>query len=430
MERLSDGAGKVVTTLHPGQMAVMNSDARFVAMCAGTQSGKTSLGPLWMEREIRRRGPGDYLCVTATFPLLMRKMLPEFVRYFEGTMNLGWYSKGDRCFYFRDTDTRIMFGSAMHPESLESATAKAAWLDECGQQQFRLESWEAIQRRVAIYRGRVLMTSTPYNLGWWKTEVYDKAKMGDADFCVIQFASTMNPSFPSEELERVKGSGIPAWKYRMFYLGEFDNPPGLIYSTYVDAYKEFGGHLVRQFPISPDWPRFVGIDFGGSNCAKIYVAQDPITNVFYIYHETLTGHRTAKQHVEDILDTLGGAPLFGVWGGAKSEESWRLEFAQAGLPINDPDTYDLEVGIDRAVGMFTNNRVLVFDSCRGFRDELGTYSRPVAPDGTVLDGIVDKHVYHRLDAWRYVGSGLSGYGLALPILAMGSTKGWQPRALR
>jgi len=411
-------------------MAVMNAENRFVAMIAGTQGGKTSLGPLWMEREIRRRGPGDYLAVTSTFPLLMRKMLPEFLRYFQGTMGLGYYSKGDRCFYFHEDDTRVMFGSAMHPESLESATAKAAWLDEAGQTQFRLESWEAIQRRVALYQGRVLMTSTPYNLGWLKTEVHDKAKEGDPDFCVVQFASTMNPSFPAEELERVKRSGIPAWKLNMFYLGQFDQPAGLIFNTFNDSFESSGGHLVRDFPLATYWPRFVGIDFGGSNTAIMYVAQDPTTNTLYVYDEVLVGHRTARQHVDAILDKLQGTPLSGVWGGSKSEQSWRDEFAQAGLHIGDPDTYDLEVGLDRAVGLFTNNRVRVFESCRGFRSELGTYSRQVTQDGTVLDTIQDKHTYHRIDAFRYMAGGISGWGMAAPLLAFTGAKGWQPRMLR
>ena len=51
-------------------------------MLAGTQSGKTSMAPIWLNREIVRKGPGDYLAVTATYPLLKLKLLPEFVRFF------------------------------------------------------------------------------------------------------------------------------------------------------------------------------------------------------------------------------------------------------------------------------------------------------------------------------------------------------------
>ena len=55
---------------HRGQWRVWQSRARYVAMIAGFQSGKTSFGPHWLHREILNQGPGDYLAVTATFPLL------------------------------------------------------------------------------------------------------------------------------------------------------------------------------------------------------------------------------------------------------------------------------------------------------------------------------------------------------------------------
>ncbi len=57
--------------LHPGQARVWNSEARFVFMIAGTQGGKTSFGPWWLDREIRRLGGDDYLVVTSTYKLFM-----------------------------------------------------------------------------------------------------------------------------------------------------------------------------------------------------------------------------------------------------------------------------------------------------------------------------------------------------------------------
>lgn len=427
VEPRPDGTGRIRTALHKGQWAVMKSEARNVAMIAGTQGGKTSLGPLWLEREIRRMGPGDYLAVTATFPLLKRKMLPEFLRYFRDALGLGYWSTGDKTFNFNDGQTRVMFGSATNPESLESATAKAAWLDEVGQYQFRLESWEAIQRRLSLFMGRALMTTTPYNRGWLKTEIYDRARDADEDYEVIQFASTMNPRFPRAEMDRIRRT-LPPWKVRMFYEGLFDQPPGLIYSTFIDTYRENGGHLVRpdQVPIHPNWPRFVGLDFGGSNTGKIFIAFDPVQQVYYAYDEDLSGGMTAAQHTDSILAKTRGAAINGVWGGARSEGAWRLEFAAAGLIIQEPDVWDVEVGIDRGVGLFTSRRLFVYDTMRGFRDELGTYSRPVAPDGTVLPGIVDKNRYHRLDAFRAVALGIGGPPAPIPLLALGSARGWQP----
>ena len=69
--------GELRVNLHAGQTAAWQSKARFVAMQASTQGGKTVFGPVWLHREMDEQGPGDYLAVTATFPLLRLKMLPE-----------------------------------------------------------------------------------------------------------------------------------------------------------------------------------------------------------------------------------------------------------------------------------------------------------------------------------------------------------------
>ena len=124
----------------------------------------------------------------------------------------------------------MVFGSAVNPESLESATAKAAWIDECGQDDFRLESWEAIQRRLSLHEGRVFGGTTPYNLGWLKQIVYDRWRAGEADFDVIQFRSIDNPAFPISEYERAKRT-LPTWKFRTVYDGQFDRPAGLMTPT-------------------------------------------------------------------------------------------------------------------------------------------------------------------------------------------------------
>jgi hypothetical protein len=72
-----------------------------------------------------------------------------------------------------DDPPRVLFGHAGDPDSLESATVKAAWLDECGQKGFRLGSYEAILGRLSIHRGRLLLTSRPYDLGWMKQLLHD-----------------------------------------------------------------------------------------------------------------------------------------------------------------------------------------------------------------------------------------------------------------
>ena len=397
--------GRLIVSPHAGQARAWRSTRRFIWMLAGTQGGKTSFGPLWLHREIQRRGPGDYLGITATFPLLKLKMLPEFLRLFQHTLHLGQWKAADRVFEFHGGETRVIFGSAINPESLESATAKAAWLDEAGMDDFRLESWEAIQRRLSLHQGRALGGTTLYNLGWLKQQVYDPWRGGDTTHDVIQFESTVNPLFPRAEYERAKAA-LPTWKFNLFYRGQFDRPAGLIYSDFTDAYRHEGGHKVAPFDIPPEWPRYTGVDFGAVNTARIHLALDPAANVYYLYGESHEGGKTTAQHAAEALSALEGTNAVSWWGGAKSETQQRMDWGAAGVPLQAPMVPDVEAGIDRVISLFKTMRLYVFDSCRGVLDELGTYSREVDEMGQPTEKIKDKERYHRLDALRYASQGL------------------------
>lgn len=410
-------------SLHPGQWRAWQSEKRFIFMLAGTQSGKTSYGPLWLYREIQRRGPGDYLAVTSTFPLLKLKMLPEFRRFFEVTLGCGTWRHGDRTFVFSaegaartfspehlarmpDTPTRVIFGSATNPDALESATAKGAWLDEVGQDTFRLESWEAILRRLSLNQGRVLGGTTLYNLGWLKQVIYDPWRAGERpDTEVIQFNSVLNPMFPLEEYERAKAT-LPDWKFRLFYNGEFARPAGLIYHDFNDEYRERGGHKTRPFDLPPEWPRVVGVDFGATNTARLCIAHDPAANVSYVYDELLAGDKTTAEHAAALKRDLAGVNLRTVHGGSKSETQQRMDWQAAGVMMLEPEVSDVEAGIDRVIALFKTSRLYVFDTCRGLLDELGTYSRDVDELNQPLEKIKNKERYHRLDALRYAAQGL------------------------
>ena len=345
------GDGKLHLSLHDGQARVWDSERRFVFMIAGTQGGKTSFGPFWLWREIQRRGPGDYLAVTATFPLLKLKMLPEFLRLFHDLLHLGTYYASDRLFLFNDGQTRVIFGSASNSDSLESATAKAAWLDECGQVEFRLDSWQAVQRRLAMYEGRVLGTTTPYNMGWLKGEIYDRWRDGDQDYDVIQFSSVENPAFPVAEFERAERT-LPGWKFDLFFKGLLVRPAGLIYEDFINEYREQGGHEVHPFELTASWPRYTGIDFGAVNTALVWLAHDPEADVYYLYDETLSGGKTTRDHAAEALAKVHGINHVAWYGGSKSENQQRWDWSAEGVPIQEPTIGDEESGVGRGIRLF------------------------------------------------------------------------------
>jgi hypothetical protein len=293
--------GKLRLCLHPGQSRAWKSDKRFVFIIAGTQSGKTSFGSVWLYREIQRLGAGDYLAVTSSYDLFKLKLLPEMRRLFCRLLRWGTYQSSDRVIESHDHSTRIILRSANAPGGLESATAKAAWVDECGQDDFTLQAWEAVQRRLSINQGRVLGTTTPYNLGWLKSQVFDRWKGGHPDYDVIQFASIQNPSFPRAEYERAR-SVLPNWKFEMFYNGNFSRPAGLIYGDFNDSYQEAGGHLVKAFSIPKEWVRFVGVDFGLANTALVWIARQPGGD-YYAYREQLDADRSGVEMARAAIES-------------------------------------------------------------------------------------------------------------------------------
>lgn len=398
--------------LHPGQRRAFAATARFILLLAGSQSGKTFFGPHWLLREIKTRGPGHYLIACPSYALLSKKALPEFLRLFKTDLRLGDYAGGEKHeFTFSPAglrhlfgtesadETKVFFGHAADPDSLESATYKAAWLDEAGQSRFKLGSWEAILRRLSIHQGRVLITTTPYNLGWLKQQVHDRAKAGDPDFALIQFDSIENPYFPLAEYERARRS-LPSWKFNMFYRGMFERPAGAIFDCFDESV-----HVVPRFAIPDEWRRFIGLDFGGLNTAACFWAKNPDADEYFMYREYWPQvNRIAADHVRAIRAGEPARMPFCV-GGAKSEGHWRDQFRADGLLVREPAITgpdSVEVGIQRLYAMFKTRRLFIFDDCVRTRDQITSYSRVTDDLGNVGEAIEEKETWHLIDAMRYL----------------------------
>jgi hypothetical protein len=382
-------------------------------MLAGTQGGKTSFGPWWLWERIKEGGAGDYLAVTASFDLFKLKMLPEMRTVFERILGVGRWWAGDKVIELRDMETghfwaktstepmwgRIILRSAQAEGGLESATAKAAWLDECGQNKFRLGQWEAVLRRLSLHQGRVLGTTTLYNRGWIKTQVYDRWKEGDPNFEIVQFASYINPAFPKEEYERAKRT-MPVWKLRMFYRGEFDKPAGLIYDCFDEDL-----HVIEPFRIPHNWPRVVGIDPIGAVTAAVFLAWDEASQRLHWYDEYYGPYgSTTAEHAAKVVSKVqitGGGPVVAYVGGAKAERQARLDWQAAGVPVVEPPISDVESGIDRLYGLLKDYQLVIHRNCKHSLAEFGSYSRVLDDNDQPTDKIEDKSDYHCLDAGRY-----------------------------
>lgn len=434
--RIIDGALDI--SAHEGQLRVFASKARKIAVIAGHQSGKTVTGPLWLWFEIKKRGPGEYGVVCPTFSLMDKKTLPEFKKLFgkEG-LNLGTYVDSKKEFRFsrrglkkafgtykysngKEMSVLVRFGYAENPDSLESMTLKGLWCDESGQDQFKLGSFQALNRRCARWEARQLHTTTPYNLGALKTQLYDRAAAGDQTVEVINFTSLMNPYYPEAEYWYNKKI-LPKWKFDLFYNGIFRAPAGAIYENYDDTIET--GHRCKRFAIPSNWLRLWGIDFGNVNTACVKIAvnphwkevpdkpdgtpgeQDipfPYNRRFYVYASYKSGNKSVREHIASLKRNDRPGIRIIAYGGSDSEDDWREKWAEGGLFINEPTIKAVEAGIDSVYAGFALNELCVFDDLEDFNTEIKSYSRKLDKNDEATDEIESKAKYHRADALRYI----------------------------
>lgn len=417
-----EGTPDITLNLHDGQLETWQSAARIVAMIAGSQGGKTAFGPVWLYREVygngedfAGRGAGDYIAATASYDLFKLKMLPALREFFEHLLKVGRYWSGDKIIELADPVTgkflaqraddpmwgRIILRSASSEGGLESTTAKAAWLDEAGQDEFTLDANEAVDRRLTLNEGRKLITTTPYSIGWLKQQIIDRADGVEID--VINFESIANPQFPKAEFERLRRN-MPGWRFNMFMRGLFDRPPGMIFSDFKDEYRERGGHKVKPFDLPRSWARYVGVDPGVIHFCHVWLALDTENSTAYVYREGVAERKGTPEQARDLLETAAAnGERVALWAvGAKSEIYHRDDFIAAGADgVVEPLYADVESRIDAVIRWLRPMRLFIFDTCTGTLDQLSTYSRELNSQGESTEKIKDKAKYHYVDALGY-----------------------------
>jgi hypothetical protein len=203
-----------------------------------------------------------------------------------------------------------------------------------------------------------------------------------------------------EEFERARDT-MPAWRFEMFYKGLFTRPAGLIYDSFDPDIHVIDGEVP---PVK--WPRYVGLDFGAVNTALLWCAHSRESDHYVIYRESLSGGQSTREHAAKAKALASGYNMGGWWGGAASEDQQRMDWSAAGIPVRRPPVKDVEAGIDRVTRLLKERRLYVHRSCKGLIDEFGSYRRKLNENGQPTEDIEDKRSYHRLDALRYLASGL------------------------
>jgi len=421
---------------HWGQKPIwFDMETPNLILLAGSQGGKSHIGPHWLWREIEKKvaegeegteylfgivGPTLQMMRQATVGIarMVRFLCAKFGCSEETILN-----KQDLRIDLRPVgyNVQIYAGSAERRHRLQGARLEAAWIDEGGQ--VRDPAIYHITSQRLHGEGRLLITTTPYMAGApWLTEIIKRAETGeDQDTLVVRFPSIVNPYFSLEEEARLKRL-LPVWYFRMMYEAEFEKPQGLVYPdcTYIDPIE-----------IPAHWPRFIGIDpthGGRDKFAAVWIAYDPFEpEIWYIYREfylacapdiAAPNERWRSPH--EMLDAITAMSQVEKWDEDAKEFVATDECENIGRIFVDPSKpetmYDVQArfpesmvfkadsklaGLIEVGSLLKSGHLLVFNNLIHWAFEQNSYCYPYDEFGETIGEVPLDRNNHLLDATRY-----------------------------
>ncbi len=404
-------------------------------LIAGSQGGKSHIGPEWMWREIQKTvnepvaggihlhgivGPSLNKMRQSTVGIM------RMVRFLE--QRFGWsedeiLNKQDLRINLQSKGlpVHILSGSAERPGRMQGAHLDSAWIDEAGEVADRAIYMVTLQRLAG--KGRLLVTTTPYLASSvWLKELLDRAASGESDdLMAVRYPSIVNPYFALEQ-EEFQQKELPDSYFRMMYWARFELPEGLVYADV---------RYIVPFTIPRNWVRIMGIDptHGGSDeFAAVWIAYDPYDpETWYIYREFYTpcspGPRDADQrwkHPHELLDSIYAMAVQETWDDdlgefVASEERERISRifidpqkketrADVQLRFQDAEVFAADpklAGIIDMGRMLKTGRLLVFNNLVSWRFEQTNYIYPRTDFGEKVAGKPRDRYNHLMDATRY-----------------------------
>ena len=133
--------------------------------------------------------------------------------------------------------------------------------------------------------------------------------------------------------------------------------------------------IVKPFQIPDYFPRAYGLDFGWNNTAVLWGAQDPTTQIIYLYAEYKQGKQTDVQHVYAIKERgewiSGAADPSG--GGRRDDGRMRIDYYRGlGLDLH-PGYNSLVAGIGQVHTLLDSGSLKVFSNLEKFLNEFRVY---------------------------------------------------------
>ncbi len=391
---------------HRLQREAINDPARFVAIVAGVQSGKTTAGAIkFCDRiatempQLEAKGEQGLWWLVAPNSVIGRVMQQAFEVHIRelGLLEKTKGSESNRTWFLRNGH-RVEFRSAQNPESLVAAPVNGIWLDEFTLVDSR--TWTvSLRQRLAKTGGWAIFTGTPRGRNWAYEEIWRRGDPNDdkfdKEFAGYTWFSSENPAISSAEVEAAK-SQLPEAYFQREWQASWEAFHGQIYEHWSRALHFREGLGAQENPIGTTF--VMGVDWGFSNPGAAVVLRWLPTGEWHVVEEV---------HVADQLPAWWQEKITELW------TKWRVEkiycdpadpgriatLVDDGLPAIKGNNAVAD-GIRTLAALFKQGRLLVDAACPVFANQVGEYHWKKDNKGNRKEFPAEGND-HAIDAGRY-----------------------------
>lgn len=377
--------------LHPKQQKAFDFDTQFGAAVAGVQSGKTFVGAHWSLAMIAKHAGKSGVIVAPTYKILQQATMKKF---FDIAPSYRQYFKEQKGEINLPNGTTVYVRSAENPLGIEGITAHWVWLDEGGQ--CSSLTWTVLRSRVSMTGGKILITTTPYNMGWLYQQFYVPWKEGkDSNLTFITWKSVDNPYF-SQEFYEAEKNRLPWEEFSRRYMGEFHKIAGLIYDLSEDRIIGPINNLIGKAEA-----KVIGLDWGFRNPTGIIVAY-LYDNAWYIVEEWKQSEKTTAEIIQVLHNLISQHKISRVFPDPEAPDKYE-ECKRAGIPVYEANN-DVSEGISAIRQAIHEGRFFVYRDCKETIDEMSMYHWMDQKQGVFEKDPKEqpqKFNDHLMDAMRY-----------------------------
>lgn len=376
--------------LHQKQYEALSFKTQYCAAIAGVRGGKTFVGSYWAGMKIAEQKGHGIICAP-TYKMLQQATLPTF---FEQFPEYRRYYKEQKQMIEFPNGKNVYVRSADDPLSMEGITADWAWADEAGL--FTILAWTVLRSRTSLTRGQILLTTTPYNMGWLYLDFFKPwQEKRDLDLTVVTWASVDNPYFPADFYEKEK-KRLPPEEFARRYEGQFRKMTGLVYDLWDTQIIQPIEGLGQKADA-----RFMGADWGFRNPAALVVIYR-YDKAFYIVDEFKKAEMVTSEILAQMKLFMKEHHINRVY--PDPAEPDRLEEARREqIPVY-PVSKDITAGVNYVKSLIFEKRLFVYNTCIATLDEMNQYHYPEPKpnqEGKPPKEEPEKVNDHLMDALRY-----------------------------